>query len=149
MRSCGVVRPPVRAVMASHSGVSPLTKISRTSTPLRSSKAFARWHQGHGDWAYISTSAGIRAFLSYNEPSHCLRDGCSQDDCSLSKRRFEPLQRCPSYPGRLSLHSTEAVMQSTNSEYNLAQAHTHRRRKETHPCRHTSRAGSAGSDSVS
>jgi hypothetical protein len=67
----------------------------------------------------------------------------------LSKRRFEPLQRCPSYPGRLSLHSPEAVMQSTNSEYNLAQAHTHRRRKETHPCRHTSRAGSAGSDSVS
>src|SRR4029450_1704121 len=64
MRICGLVRPPVRSVMASHSGVSPLTKISCTSTPLRSSKAFARWHQGHCGWEYITTCAGMAQVLS-------------------------------------------------------------------------------------
>src|SRR5262245_9069556 len=68
MRICGVVRPPVRAVMASHAGVPPLTMSSWTSTPLRASKAFARWHQGHWGWEYITTCAGIAQALPLLRP---------------------------------------------------------------------------------
>src|SRR5262249_31260334 len=85
MRICGVVRPPVRAVMASHAGVPPLTTSSWTSTPLRASKAFARRHQGHWGWEYITTCAGIAQALPLLRPRATLLCGAPESAAACAE----------------------------------------------------------------